>query len=205
MYATVIFPRLMDWALGREFFLGARQELLAEAAGRVLEIGFGTGLNIPHYPRIVRSVTAVDPVSLLPRRLSDRIARAAVPISLVYATAERLPFVSERFDCAICTFTLCTIPDPLAALREIRRVLKPGGRFHFLEHGRSDLASVAKWQDRLNPLQNVVGCGCNLNRPIDRLIAQAGLSLELLNRSVVPGAPRILGELYRGTARREGT
>ncbi|MBX3236857.1 MAG: class I SAM-dependent methyltransferase [Nitrospiraceae bacterium] len=205
MYATVIFPRLMDWALSQEFFLSARQELLAQTAGSVLEIGFGTGLNIPHYPHTVTRVTAVDPVPLLPRRVTNRIGRASVPVSLVYADAEQLPFASEHFDCVVCTFTLCTIPDPISALREVERVLKPEGRFYFLEHGRSDLPSVARWQDRLNPIQNVIGCGCNLNRPIDRLVTQAGLSVEQLSRSLVPDAPRILGELYRGTARRTRT
>ncbi|MFO0769164.1 MAG: class I SAM-dependent methyltransferase, partial [Nitrospiraceae bacterium] len=135
MYATVIFPRLMDWALSQEFFLSARQELLAQTAGSVLEIGFGTGLNIPHYPHTVTRVTAVDPVPLLPRRVTNRIGRASVPVSLVYADAEQLPFASEHFDCVVCTFTLCTIPDPISALREVERVLKPEGRFYFLEHG----------------------------------------------------------------------
>ncbi|HET9962637.1 MAG TPA: class I SAM-dependent methyltransferase [Nitrospiraceae bacterium] len=202
MYAKMIFPLLMDWLLGRKFFLGARQDLLENARGLVVEIGFGTGLNIPHYPPGIIAIRAVDPVRLLPGRLARRMAKAPFPVSFAFAAGEDLPFPSQHFDSAISTFTLCTVRDPIAALREVKRVLKPGGRFLFLEHGRSDSPAIARWQDRLNPIQQVVGCGCNLNRPIDRLVKQAGLSLERLGRDHVPGTPRMLGELYRGIASR---
>ncbi len=201
MYATYIFPRLMDWVLRGPRFQTERQRLLAAAQGTVVEIGFGTGLNLPHYPRTVTALFAVDPAPLLPDRVARRVADASFPVRLQHVTAEELPYEPATFDCAVSTFTLCTIPDPVRSLREIRRVLKPGGRFLFLEHGRSDDPATARWQDRLNPLQRRLACGCNLNRRIDRLVIEAGLHIERLDRNVLPGVPRIGGELYRGIAR----
>jgi ubiquinone/menaquinone biosynthesis C-methylase UbiE len=116
-------------------------------------------------------------------------------------TAESLPFPERRFDSIVSTWTLCSIPDPLKALREIRRVLKPQGVFLFLEHGRSREARIAAWQDRLNPIQNLIACGCHLNRPIDLLIARSGFHLTDLSRFQVPHVPRIIGEMFQGHAR----
>lgn len=200
IYADVIFPRLMDWVMDSPKFDEQRHEALASARGSVLEIGFGTGLNLPHYPRDVKWLTVVDPAKMLPKKVTKRITSAYIPVEVVHVSAERLPFDDEKFDCAVSTWTLCTIPDPIAALKEIRRVLKPGSMFLFLEHGRSDDARVARWQDRLNPIQRVIGCGCNLNRPIDDLIRDAGLRLTRLDRYVMPDVPRIAGEMYRGCA-----
>ncbi|MGZ9189658.1 MAG: class I SAM-dependent methyltransferase [Nitrospira sp.] len=200
MYATYIFPRLMDWVLRSERFQAERRQLLTSAHGIVLEIGFGTGLNLPHYPRAVTALHAVDPSPMLPDRVACRVAQTPFPVHIQWVSAERLPYDDATFDCAVSTFTLCTIPDAVTALREVRRVLKPKGRFLFLEHGRSDDSSIATWQDRLNPLQNWFGCGCNLNRRIDQLVREAGLQLEYVDRYVLPGVPRIGGEIYRGAA-----
>lgn len=200
-YADRIFPYLMDWTMGRSRFHELRREVLASACGSVLEIGFGTGLNLPHYPKTVTSLIVLDPADLLPAKVARRIAVASMPVEVMHLAAELLPFEANRFDCVVSTFTLCTIPDPVAALREVRRVMKPEALFTFLEHGRSDDARVATWQDRLNPIQRVIGCGCNLNRPIDTLIRQAGLCVERLERFRIPGTPRIVGEMYRGGAR----
>ena len=200
MYATYIFPRLMDWVLRGARFQTERRRLLAVAHGMVVEIGFGTGLNLPHYPPTVTALYAVDPAPLLPDRVAQRVASAPFPVHLRHVTAEELPYDDRTFDCAVSTFTLCTIPDPLRSLREVRRVLKPNGRFLFLEHGRSDDPATARWQDRLNPLQCRLACGCNLNRRIDRLVSEAGLRIEQLDRDLLPGVPRIGGELYRGIA-----
>lgn len=200
IYATYIFPRLMDWVLRGERFQTERRLLLASAHGVVLEIGFGTGLNLPHYPSTITGLHTVEPARLLPDRVARRVARTPFPVHLRQLSAEVLPYAAGLFDCAVSTFTLCTIPDPSSALREVRRVLKPEGSFLFLEHGRSDDPSIARWQDRLNPLQQIVACGCNLNRRMDQLIVQAGFRLEQLDRYTLPGVPRIGGEMYRGRA-----
>ena len=204
MYATYIFPRLMDWVLRGERFQTERQRLLAPAQGMVLEIGFGTGLNLPHYPRAVTALHTVDPAPLLPNRVASRVAKVSFPVHFQHVTAERLPYDDATFDCAVSTFTLCTIPDPILALREVRRVLKPEGRLLFLEHGRSDDPAIARWQDRLNPLQKLFACGCNLNRRIDQLVIRTGLRLDQLDRYDLPGVPRIGGEIYRGIAIPDG-
>lgn len=200
-YAQHIFPRLMDWGMKRRLFQEERAQALAPVHGDVLEIGFGTGLNLPHYPALIARLTAVDPMQALPERVAERCRAVSFPVQFVPVTAETLPFDDGRFDCAVSTWTLCTIPDPIAALHEVKRVLKPGGLFLFTEHGRSDDRRIAVWQDRLNPLQNVVACGCNLNRRIDHLIQAAGLTLDRLDRFELPGVPRVAGTMYRGQAR----
>jgi ubiquinone/menaquinone biosynthesis C-methylase UbiE len=190
----------MDHVMSGAEFQQLRAELLQSARGQVLEIGLGTGLNLPHYPNTVLQLRAVDPVPLLPDRLAERSTATSFPIDISHISAEQLPYDDRTFDCVVSTWTLCTIPDPVAALREIRRVLKPDGIFLFLEHGSSDDPKIATWQDRLNPLQNVIGCGCNLNRKIDRLIVEAGLTITKLDRFAMRSVPRIGGEMYRGTA-----
>jgi SAM-dependent methyltransferase len=200
MYATYIFPRLMDWVLRGERFQAERRQLLTSVRGMVLEIGFGTGLNLPHYPQAVTALHAVDPSPMLPDRVACRVGQAPFPVHIQRVSAEGLPYDDATFDSAVSTFTLCTISDAVKALCEVRRVLKPEGRFFFLEHGRSDHSTTARWQDRLNPLQNWFACGCNLNRRIDQLVREAGMRLEHVDRYVLPGVPRIGGEMYRGAA-----
>lgn len=181
-------------------FLRLRKGLLASAHGEVLELGIGTGLNLPHYPETITGLDAVDPADLLPRTVAARSARLSFPVRIQRGTAETLPHTDRRFDTVVSTWTLCTIPDPILALQEVRRILKPGGRFLFLEHGKSDDRKIVAWQDRLNPIQKVIGCGCNLNRQVDRLITQAGLKITHLDRFSMQAVPRLAGEMYRGTA-----
>lgn len=200
LYARHLFPRLMEWAIGSEEQLELRREALATARGRVLEVGFGTGLNLSCYPEAVESLTAGDPGRVLERRVLERIAAAPFPVRRVRLEGARLPFPDAGFDTAVSTWTLCTIPDVEGALREIRRVLTAEGRLLFMEHGRSDDLRVARWQERLNPVERVVACGCNLDRRIDRLIADAGFRILRLERFLMPKAPRVLGEVYRGAA-----
>lgn len=201
-YCEHIFPRLMEWVMAGEEFYRLRRELLASSRGCVLELGIGTGLNLPHYPETVTELHAVDPAQLLPKTIAARSARLSFPVRLQKGTAETLPHADQRFDYVVSTWTLCTIPNPVLALQEVGRVLKPGGRFLFLEHGRSDNRTIAAWQDRLNPIQNVIGCGCNLNRQIDQLMTQAGLRITWLDRFSMNEVPRLGGEMYRGTATR---
>ena len=199
-YCDHIFPLLMEWVMAGDEFRRMRSELLASAHGEVLELGIGTGLNLPHYPETITELHAVDPAQLLPKTIAARSARLSCPIHIQRGTAEALLHADRRFDHVVSTWTLCTIPDPVLALQEVRRVLKPGGTFLFLEHGRSDDHTIALWQDRLNPLQNIIGCGCNLNRRIDQLITEAGLQLSQLDRFNMKSIPRVGGEMYRGTA-----
>jgi ubiquinone/menaquinone biosynthesis C-methylase UbiE len=202
IYARHIFPRILEWTLGTPEAAEQRRLTLAAAQGEVLEVGFGTGLNLPFYPHTVTRLVALDAESMLQERVRERIAAARFPVEQVRLDAGgRLPFADRHFDTVVTTFTLCSIGDVRSALGEMRRVLKGGGEFLFCEHGRSDDPRVAGWQDRLNPLQNIVGCGCHMNRPIDRLIGEAGFEIVRLERFLMPHAPRVLGEMYRGAAR----
>jgi ubiquinone/menaquinone biosynthesis C-methylase UbiE len=196
-YEQRVFPHVLELAMRQ---LGKlRAPTLATAHGEVLEVGFGTGLNLAHYPAGVTRLVTADPMKALSERVSERIEAAAFQVEVNHLAADRtLPFDSERFDCVTMTWTLCTIAEPLPALREMRRVLKPSGRLLFIEHGRSDDAKVARWQDRWNPVQNVIGCGCNVNRKIDALVEQGGFRLTSLERFLAEGAPRMFGEMYRG-------
>lgn len=190
----------MEWVMAGEEFLRLRRELLASAHGDVLELGIGTGLNLPHYPETVTELHAVDPAQFLPKTIAARSARLSFPVRIQRGIAETLPYADRCFDYVVSTWTLCTIPDPVLALQEVRRVLKSGGRFVFLEHGRSNDRKAAAWQDRLNPIQNVIGCGCNLNREIDRLITRSGLTITHLDRFSMQNVPKLAGAMYRGTA-----
>lgn len=201
LYSKHIFPRVLEWSLGRAEVSDERRLTLADLTGSVLEIGFGTGLNIPHYPAAVTRLTIIDPELMLPDRVRSRIAGAGIPVEQMQLDASgRLPFDDASFDAAVSTFTLCTIPNPLPALMEIGRVIKPGGPFVFLEHGRSDDARVAKRQDFFNPIHKIIACGCNMNRPIDQIIKQAGLNIVSLDRYLMPETPRVYAEMYRGVA-----
>jgi ubiquinone/menaquinone biosynthesis C-methylase UbiE len=196
-YERRVFPHVLELAMRQ---LGKlRAPTLATAHGEVLEVGFGTGLNLAQYPGGVTRLVTADPMKALSERVSERIEAAAFQVEVNHLAADRtLPFDSGRFDCVTMTWTLCTIAEPLPALREMRRVLKPSGRLLFIEHGRSDDAKVARWQDRWNPIQNVIGCGCNVNRKIDALVEQGGFRLTSLERFLAEGAPRMFGEMYRG-------
>ncbi len=201
-YGEHIFPHLMEWVMGGEEFQIQRSLVLARVNGTVLEIGFGTGLNLPHYPAALSSLHAIDPAHMLPRKIAERSAAIPFPLQIQRTSAETLPYNARSFNFVVSTWTLCTIPDPVKALLEVYRVLKPDGVFLFLEHGRSEDAKVAAWQDRFNPVQNIIGCGCNLNRKIDQIIAQAGLMIMTLDRFQMQSVPRLGGEMYRGAATR---
>lgn len=177
-----------------------RARLLEQAGGRVLEIGSGTGANVPHYPPTVRTLTLAEPEAPMARKLRQRVSRAARPIEVVEAAAERLPFPEASFDSVVSTLVLCTVSDLEKTLAEIRRVLTPGGRLLFLEHVRSDDPGVARWQDRLNGLNRIVAHGCNCNRATLESIRSAGFSVLSLKHDEIPRAPAFLRPLIVGVA-----
>jgi len=201
-YSRVVFPWAVDWAMARPHFSEARARALAGVSGEVLEIGFGTGLNLPHYPAGVSRVTAVDVNPGMSRRAQRRVEKSATEVDYRVLSGERLPMADESFDSVVSTWTLCSIADVRAALAEIRRVLRPGGRFFFLEHGLADDPGVQRWQRRLNPIQKVIGDGCHLDRDVRALVEGAGLRLVEMENFYMERDPRTHGYMYRGVAAR---
>ncbi len=179
-----------------------RAKLLAEARGRVLEIGAGTGANLRFYGPDVDEVVVAEPEQPMARRLERKLASSPRPARLVHAPAERLPFEDASFDTVVSTLVICTVEDPAAAFAEIRRVLKPGGRLLFLEHVRSDDPKLARWQDRLNGVQKRIGHGCNCNRDTVAGLREAGFTVGDLVQERFPKAPPIVRPLVVGTASR---
>lgn len=201
IYSKHIFPWILDRSLGTAELGEYRRLALAAARGETLEIGFGTGLNLPYYPAAVSQLTAVDRENMRPRRVESRIAAANLPLTRLQIDAsQRLPFDDRSFDTVVTTMTLCSIAALGPALAEIARVLKTDGRYLFLEHGRSDDRFTARLQDLFNPLQRLIAGGCNLNRPIDQLLKAAGFEIMSLDRFLMPQLPRIMAEIYRGIA-----
>ena len=198
-----IFAAIYDRAMAgtEQAGLGERrQELLASASGRVLEIGAGTGVNLAHYPDAVTELVLTEPEEPMARRLEARAAAAGLPATVVRAPAERLPFPDDSFDAAVCTLVLCTVSDPEQALAELQRVLKPGGTLLFMEHVRSDQPGLAKWQDRLAPVWRKIGHGCNPNRPTGDTISRSGLTVVEMQEGELPKAPPIVRPLRAGRA-----
>ncbi len=203
LYADQILPRVINRFMADEEFTRQRRDCLEGLGGEVLEVGFGSGLNLPHYPSEVRKLFAIDPALVGRKLATDRLGRCPFPVEFVGRNAEGIPLPDHSVDGAVSTWTLCTISDPGKALGEIRRVLKPGGRLHFVEHGRSEEEKVARWQDRLTPIQKFVGGGCHLNRKIDAMIREAGMELERLENFYMKGL-KIGTYLYKGVARNRG-
>jgi ubiquinone/menaquinone biosynthesis C-methylase UbiE len=178
-----------------------RETLLAGASGRVLEIGAGTGANLALYGPGVESLTVTEPEAPMARRLERRIAEQSRPVELVQASAEDLPFSDGSFDTVVSTLVLCTVRDQQRALRELRRVLAPGGRLLFIEHVRSEQPRLARWQDRLNRVNAVMGRGCNCNRATLDGIRAAGFTVEDVEADELKKAPPLIRPLVIGTAR----
>lgn len=204
LYSETIFPWLLDRALAHPNIMARRRALVAQAAGEVLEIGFGSGATLPFYdPAGVTSLTVVEPSEGMNRRAAVHLAASPVPIRSVPGAGESLPFADASFDTVVCCLTLCSVADVGQVLAEVRRVLKPGGRFLFLEHVLAEDPARAKWQQRLNPVQRVVGVGCNLNRPSALLVQAAGFRLDPLpvaEEEPAFGALRKLTPLVMGAA-----
>ena len=199
VYGDQILPRAIDLALRGGEFARLRARVAAGLAGHVLEIGFGSGLNIPYYPAGLTRVQAVDPASVGRKLAAKRAAACPVPIDYIGADAQSLPADDASVDSVLSTWTLCTIPDATGALAEICRVLRPGGAFHFVEHGLAPDPAVARLQQRLTPLQHRAFGGCHLNRRIDQLVAAADLELTRMDTYYMKG-PRALGDTFEGVA-----
>jgi len=199
-YSNVIFPWAMNLLMSGEPFDNERKKLLLDVKGKVLEIGFGSGLNIPHYPAEIHDLVAVDPNSGMRRYAEPRIAASPIKVERYELSGENLPMDDASFDTVVSTWTLCSIDNIVQALAEIYRVLKPGGQFIFLEHGLSDESGLQRWQNRLNPVQKLVGDGCNLNRNFHTLIEQVGFSLLSADNFYLDKTPRLFAYMYRGIA-----
>jgi ubiquinone/menaquinone biosynthesis C-methylase UbiE len=199
-YDRHILPYLIDLACGLKTVNKQREKVVPRAQGRVLEVGIGTGLNIPHYDKTrVHGIVGVDPALRMHRLAQKRIARAGLNVELIGLEAEKLPLEDGSFDSIVCTYTLCTIPDPVAALKEMRRVLKPGGKLIFCEHGRAPEESVRRWQDRLQPLWGRLAGGCHLGRDIPALLQAGGFYVPAMQRGYIKG-PRPMTYNYWGEA-----
>jgi ubiquinone/menaquinone biosynthesis C-methylase UbiE len=199
-YADQILPRCIDFALSRRPILRARERITEGLSGEVLEIGFGSGLNLPYYPASVSKIYAVDPCETGKRLARERIAACSIPIEWAGLDGQTLELADASVDAVLSTFTFCTIPNLDAALAELRRVLRPGGQLHFLEHGRSPEPGVAKWQDRLTPIQRRMAGGCHLNRAMDDKVRAAGFELHSLETYYLKG-PKVGTYVFEGRAR----
>lgn len=202
LWSEQVVPRIANRTLATAEVQGMRQRVCAGLCGEVVEVGFGSGLNVPHYPPEVTRVCAVEPSDVAGRLGAERVMQSAVPIERAGLDGQRLDLPREHFDCALSTFTLCTIPDVSAALAEILRVLKTDGALHFLEHGLSPDAKVARWQGRLQPFNGRIAAGCHLNRDIAGLITKSGLVIENMRTYYGKSGPKPFEYIYEGVARK---
>jgi ubiquinone/menaquinone biosynthesis C-methylase UbiE len=200
IYREQVLPRIIDVACNLKVAREQRVRVCEGLAGEVVEIGFGSGLNVPFYPAAVTRVAAVEPADVGWKLAGKRVRTTTIPVQRSGLDGQSLPFPDDSFDAAVSTWTMCTIPDVAAALRELRRVLKPGGELHFVEHGLAPDASVRHWQHRLEPIQKRVFGGCHLTRPVVDLVTGAGFTITELDVYYEEGSPKFLGANSLGVA-----
>ncbi len=198
-YSKVVFPRLLDVVMSDQELATYRQELLADVRGKVLEIGFGTGLNLPYYPDNIEKITTIDANSGMNKLAQKRIQASSLKVEHRVLNGESLPMENNSFDSVVSTWTLCSIVNIDKALKEIYRVLKPGGNFFFIEHGLSNKEEVQVWQNRLNPLQKIIADGCNLNRNI-KLSVEKHFDKVQVEEFLEKNSPECAGYTYKGVA-----
>jgi ubiquinone/menaquinone biosynthesis C-methylase UbiE len=199
VYERWILPRLLDLAMRNRLLDQYRQRTIETARGLVLEVGVGSGVNLRFYSRAVDRVCGIDPSPELLRLASKRVPDALVPVLLLRASAEHVPFADAAFDAIVMTWTSCSIPNPLAALMEMRRVLRPGGQLLFVEHGLSPEPRIARWQHCLTPCWKRIGGGCHLDRNMDDMIRAAGFGIDVIETGYMAG-PKPWTFMYRGSA-----
>jgi ubiquinone/menaquinone biosynthesis C-methylase UbiE len=200
LYQQRILPRLIHFGMRQKQLAPLRERLVAPARGKVLEIGIGSGLNLPFYPRDIELLLGLDPSPELLQIARRHSTWVHFPVELSQGRAEDIPLDAAAVDHVVMSWTLCSVADPPRALKEVRRVLRPGGSLLFVEHGRAPEAPVARWQDRLTPVWRRLFGGCHLNRPIDRLLERAGLDLTELETGHLIKGPRFATFHYRGRA-----
>ena len=199
-YHDHVLPRIINVACNLKEARLQRERVCGDLSGDVVEIGFGSGLNVPYYPGGVTRVAAVEPADVGWKLARKRVSRARVPVERSGLDGQSLPFADDSFDAALSTWTMCTIPDIGAALRELRRVLKPGGTLHFVEHGLAPDEKVRHWQRRLEPMQKRLFGGCHLTREVPDLLRGAGFEITQLDRYYEKGSPKFVGAHSLGIA-----
>jgi ubiquinone/menaquinone biosynthesis C-methylase UbiE len=199
-YSDIILPKLCDLAMRNKQLVPFRQRVIGAAEGRVLEIGVGSGVNLPFYRPPVREVLALEPAPKLVTMARKASRTTSIPVGFLEAAAEAIPLDRHSVDTVVTTWTLCSIPEAAAALAEMRRVLRPGGKLLFVEHGLAPDEGVRRWQDRLTPVWRCICGGCHLNRPIGSLIEGAGFRIDRIETGYIAG-PRPMSFMYEGSAR----